>query len=76
MTMYKVYWTDKDGKPDAEEFSDLTIALKVSHSLRNDGFEHVVISSQVTNSVGKPGVDSVIDGVLPNGDVYEWKMRR
>lgn len=74
--MYKVYWTDKDGKPDAEEFSDLTIALKVSHSLRNDGFEHVVISSQVTNSVGKPGVDSVIDGVLPNGDVYEWKMRR
>jgi hypothetical protein len=74
--MYKVYWTDRDGKPDAEEFSDLTQALKVSHSLRNDGFEHVVMSSQVKNSVGKPGVDSVIDGVLPNGDIYEWKMRR
>ena len=74
--MYKVYWTDRDGKPDAEEFSDLTQALKVSHSLRNDGFEHVVLSSQVTNSVGKPGVDSIIDGVLPDGNIYEWKMRR
>ena len=74
--MFKVYWTDKDGKPDAEEFSDLTQALKVSHSLRNDGFEHVVLSSQVTNSVGKPGVDSIIDGVLPDGNIYEWKMRR
>lgn len=74
--MFKVYWTDKDGKPGAEEFSDLTQALKVSHSLRNDGFEHVVLSSQVTNSVGKPGVDSIIDGVLPDGNIYEWKMRR
>jgi len=74
--MFKVYWTDREGKPDAEEFADLTQALKVSHSLRNDGFEHVVMSSQVTNSVGRPGVDSVIDGVLPNGDIYEWKMRR
>lgn len=74
--MYKVYWTDRDGKPDAEEFADLTVALKISQSLRNDGFEHVVMSSQVKNSVGKPGVDSVIAGVLPNGDVYEWKMRR
>jgi hypothetical protein len=74
--MYKVYWTDRDGKPDAEEFSDLTVALKVSQSLRNDGFEHVVMSSQVTNSVGKPGVDSVVDGVLPDGSIYEWKMRR
>ena len=74
--MYKVYWTDKDGRPDAEEFEDLALALKASHSLRNDGFEHVVMSSQVTNSVGRPGVDSVIDGMLPNGDVYEWKMRR
>ena len=74
--MFKVYWTDKDGKPDAEEFSDLTQALKVSHSLRNDGFEYVVLSSQVTNSVGKPGVDSIIDGVLPDGNIYEWKMRR
>lgn len=74
--MYKVYWTDREGRPDAEEFTDLALALKASHSLRNDGFEHVVMSSQVTNSVGKPGVDSVIDGRLPNGDVYEWKMRR
>jgi hypothetical protein len=74
--MYKVYWTDRDGKPDAEEYDDLAVALKVTHSLRNDGYTHVVMSTQNTNNVGAMGVDSVIDGVLPNGDVYEWKMRR
>jgi hypothetical protein len=59
--MFKIYWTDRDGKPDAEEFTDLTLALQASHSLRNDGFEHVVMSSQNKNSVGKPGVDTVTD---------------
>lgn len=74
--MYKVYWTDRDGRPDAEEYTDLAEALKVTHSLRNDGFEHVVMSTQNKNNVGAMGVDSVVDGVLPDGNIYEWKMRR
>ena len=36
----------------------------------------VTMVSEDPNSVGKPGVDSVIDGVLPDGNIYEWKMRR
>jgi hypothetical protein len=74
--MFKVYWTDRDGQPNAEEYDDMLLALQVSNSLRNDGFRFVTLVSENSNSVGRPGVDSVVDGVLPDGNVYEWKMRR
>jgi hypothetical protein len=74
--MYKVYWTDADGNPDAEEYGDMMLALQASNSLRNDGFRFVAMVSENPNSVGKPGVDAVVDGQLPNGEKYDWMKRR
>ena len=74
--MFKVYWTNADGKPDAEEYDEMAMALQVANGLRQDGFRFVTMVSENPNSVGKPGVDSVVDGVLPDGNIYEWKMRR
>jgi hypothetical protein len=74
--MYKVYYTGSDNKPYANDFMDMGEALKHTHYLRNAGMNFVVMSAENPNSVGKPGVDSVIDGVLPDGNIYEWKMRR
>ena len=74
--MYKVYWTDPWGEAGSSDYEDLAQALSYSAQLREDGNTFVTMVSENPNSVGKPGVDSVIDGKLPNGDVYEWKMRR
>jgi hypothetical protein len=32
--------------------------------------------SEDPNSVGKPGVDEIVNGKLPDGTNYEWKKRR
>lgn len=74
--MYKVYYTGSDNKPYANEFNDMGDALKHTQYLREADMRYVVMSAENPNSVGKPGVDSVIDGVLPDGNIYEWKMRR
>ena len=34
--------------------------------------QFVTMCSQNRNSVGKPGVDSIVDGKTPDGFVYEW----
>ena len=59
--MFKVYWTNADGKPDTEDFNDLSTALSVTHSLRNDGFTFVTIVSENVNCTSKLGVDEVKD---------------
>ena len=59
--MFKVYWTTADGKPDAENFDDLSTALSVTHSLRNDGFKFVTMVSENTDCTSKAGVDTVKD---------------
>lgn len=33
---------------------------------------HVTISSELSSNIGKPGVDSVLDGKTPDGEDYEW----
>lgn len=76
--MYKVYWTEGD-KPDTPcmaDFDELKAALDYAQMLRSCGYDFVTMCSQDPNSVGKPGVDSVVDGLLPDGTAYEWKMRR
>jgi hypothetical protein len=74
--MYKVYWTGSHQQPCSEDFDDLGQALKHAQQMRECLMSFVTIVSEDPNSVGKPGVDSVIDGVLPDGNIYEWKMRR
>ena len=74
--MYKVYWTGVVGGACSQDFGNLAEALAHSKYLRDTGRTFVTMVSEDPNSVGKPGVDSVIDGVLPDGSIYEWKMRR
>lgn len=64
--------------PQADRFEDAQFmdAVKLMEQLRRDGFEHVIMSNAPENSVGKPGVDSVVDGKLPDGTDYTWKKRR
>lgn len=66
-----VYWLEDSG-PEAEEFgpTELGPALKRAEELRRAGWRHVCISTELPDSVGKPGVNDV----LPPG--YDWKKRR
>lgn len=81
---YVVYWLDcgDDGyAPEPvvghEEFTDLqmTEALAFMQRLRNAGMRHVTFSAENPNSVGKAGVDSVVDGKTPDGHDYEWSKQ-
>lgn len=74
--MYKVYWTDEVENACFQDFEDMTLALKWTQFLRDRGRTFVTMVSENPNSVGRPGVDSVVDGKLPDGNDYTWKMRR
>jgi hypothetical protein len=74
--MYKVYWTCLQGQASYQDFEELNEALKHSKYLRDVGRSFVTMVSENPNCVGKPGVDSVVDGKLPDGSNYEWKKRR
>lgn len=68
-----VYYMDGD-TPKAVIFegdANLTVtpALNKCQELRNAGFRHVASSTENSQSVGKPGVDTV-------GPDYNWKKRR
>lgn len=65
--------------PGSEMFESdkMSEALKFANELRKDNLnQFIVMASQNNNSVGKPGVDAVINGKLPSGEKYEWVMRR
>lgn len=77
MTMYKIYWTDCSGQMFGEEFADMGAALNMSNSLRCSGANRfITMSAENTDQVGQMGVDAVVNGKLPNGEDYTWKMRR
>jgi hypothetical protein len=55
----------------------MTAALNRMAELRKDSEnEFVGFVSQDANSVGKPGVDSIVDGKTPDGHPYTWMKRR
>jgi hypothetical protein len=74
----KVYWTDKNHTPQSNTFSSLLdadplgLALKLTQEKRNAGMTHVVMSTENSDQVGKPGVDAVEDGKTPDGEIYDW----
>ena len=74
--MYKVYWTDPCGQNCGEEFTDLTLALQHTEFLRGLEREFVCLVSELKDCVTKPGVDAVINGLLPDGTDYTWRKRR
>jgi len=61
-----------------KEFKDdqLTKALAFAAEKRkNVSCSHVIISTELAGSVGKPGVDSVENGKTPDGHDYEWSKK-
>ena len=69
-----VFWLEEPGTPAQQEFSptELALALQCSEAKRRAGKRHVCISSELADSVGKPGVTSVEGRTLPDGSAYEW----
>lgn len=72
-----VYWLEGEGDaalPVCEFFGSqaLTQALAWAEGLRRAGHRHVSISTELDDSVGRPGVSAVEGGRTPDGEVYEW----
>jgi len=71
--MYKVYWTESS-EVQSQNFTDCGEALKfceVKRKLQYAGedINHIVMSAENPNNVGKLGVDVT-------GPDYDWKKRR
>lgn len=69
-----LYYLDVNGVPHAPRYGDkeFAVAMKVMEVLRKQGNTHVIMSNEPADMVGKPGVDSVVDGKTPDGHVYDW----
>ncbi|RZL37171.1 MAG: hypothetical protein EOP35_09350 [Rubrivivax sp.] len=72
-----VYWLEGEGEaalPVCEFFDSagLTQALGRAEGLRRVGHHHVSISTELAESVGRPGVSAVEGGRTPDGQTYEW----
>ena len=75
--MYKIYFTNERGYARSYDEDTLSGALHVAEGLRrNTRNSFVTIVSENPNVVGKPGVDAITDGKLPDGTVYQWYKRR
>ena len=74
--MYKVYWMSPTNEACFEDFTDMGLALKHTQFLRTTGRTFVTLVSENPDVVGKPGVDGVVDGLLPDGTEYTWRKRR
>ena len=76
MTIFRVFWSDHCGSARSKEFEDMSEALRHTQLLRNESFRFVTMASEISEQVGKMGVDAVVDGKLPDGTDYTWKKRR
>ena len=74
--MYKVYYTTIDNAPHAEMFDDMATALSATQFHRSLGHTFVTMVGENPNSIGKPGVDAIVNGKLPDGEDYTWMKRR
>lgn len=70
--MFKIYWTGADDQACSHNEALLTNALEIIKEKRNAGYSFVTMVAEDPNQVGKPGVDAVVDGKTPDGEVYEW----
>lgn len=71
--MFKVYWTvPETNEAISVDCNSLTVALARCEDLRKRGRTFVTMVSENPNHVGKIGVAGVSDGVMPDGEKYEW----
>jgi hypothetical protein len=69
---FEVKWIGVSGVEKVLEFPSLALAMEFSKGLG----AFVVISNGEFEIVGKFGVDSIKEGVLPDGVDYTWMKRR
>jgi hypothetical protein len=70
--MFKIYWTAANHEACSQDEALLTKALELVKEKRNAGYSFVTMVAEDPNQVGKPGVDAVVNGKTPDGQVYEW----
>lgn len=81
-----VYWITKPSgegmfpgfsEPKCRTFkaTELVAALAFCQDQRTAGMRHVSLSSENADSVGEPGVNSIVDGKTPDGHDYEWSKQ-
>lgn len=72
-TIFKIYYTDPvNNKAYAWDEKNLNEALALAERFRREGFTFVTMVSENSEHVGKPGVDSIVDGKTPDGHAYDW----
>lgn len=75
-TKYTIYWMYKDMHPQALVKHTLGEALAVVKELRDTAIENeytaITMVGENSDSIGKPGVDTVKDGKTPDGVEYTW----
>lgn len=69
-----VFWLQPDGAPGHAAFpqTELVAALKFSEARRREGLQHVCVSTEFSDLVGRSGTDAVENGVLPSGEPYRF----
>jgi hypothetical protein len=67
-----VIWKDAENDLCEREFNNLAPAMDWAKTLAL----FVTIKGADYELVGKFGVDSIVEGVLPDGTDYTWKKRR
>ena len=70
--MFKIYWTDAHNAACSHDEASLTKALEIVKARRDAGHRFVTLVAEDPHHVGKPGVDSVVDGKTPDGQDYDW----
>jgi len=71
--MFRVYYTDPlSGQAHGHDLELLTEALRYTEGFRKLGMSFVTMVSENPDSVGKAGVDSIVNGVCPDGVAYDW----
>ncbi len=70
--MFKIYGTESNGHIHAQETDNLVTALRITKEMRDAGYSFVTMASENPQSVGKPGVDTIVDGKTPDGHDYDW----
>ncbi|OYT90616.1 MAG: hypothetical protein CFE43_17110 [Burkholderiales bacterium PBB3] len=71
-TIFKIYWTDENNQACGQEATELVQALQITKDKRDAGYSFVTMVSENTQHVGKPGVDTIVDGKTPDGEDYDW----
>ena len=76
IVVFHIEHTGSESVPRHAEFKDSELSLALNHceSLRGrmGQVSHVVISSELSDMVGRPGVAAVVDGKTPDGQAYDW----